>query len=236
MSAIKRFFEEERSRKERIREKIRRARRIQQEVYVVDQSKLDRAYKTLLNWKLYFVEDLLAYYNELDQEEYEYILEKKDEFPKHIQDILWTPIPIRAGLKSKLKQVDMTDKMYSDAKFLEQTNFEKKIAEELAKREIPIRPANQLDTDLDEHRKKLKDQEDQLEKLMKAPTKKYVAPSMRKQAMLSDPAVQNMQKQIEKTKNEILVCEKYVADANNGWTESKRFEFRQKIVQEMYAV
>ena len=59
---------------------------------------------------------------------------------------------------------------------------------------------------------------------------------MRKQVMLSDPDVQRMQAQIEKTKNEISVYEGYIVDADNDWKRLKQLEFRDQVIQEMLAM
>lgn len=238
MSAIKKFFEDERARKVRIRE-IRKAKlkEIQETVYVVDQAKLDKAYSTLMNWTIYFPEDLLMYFEQLDQEEYEYVLGKKADFPKEVQYVLWGPPPVpRVGCASKLKVVPFTDTMYTDMKISEQKAFNKKVDDELKKQIIPSRPHDSLDGSLENLRKQLKTQEEHLETLMKAPTKKYVAPSMRKQMMLADPEVKEMQKKIEKTKNEISTYETYVSEADDDWAKLKRLEIREVIAQAMLAV
>lgn len=235
MSAIKKFFEEERARKNRIREAKMKQCIPKEEVYIVDQEKLDEAYQTLKNWKIYYEQDLFDYYTGLDQEEYEYIMKKKDDFPLEVRELLWGPTPLYDSKHFiKLKCVDLSDRMYQDAKMQEQLEFETKVQEKLAQCKIPVRPTNYFDESLNSLQQKLKNQEEQLETLMKAPTKRYVPPSMRKQVMLSDPAVQDMAKKIETTKNEIAVCEKYVVDSNNGWRDLKQLEFREDIIKEMF--
>lgn len=238
MSAIKKFFTDEHTRKRRLEEVFLREQRAREiNTYVVDQTKLDDAYETLKQWRLISEEDLLYYYQTLDQEQYEYVVSKKSEFSSEVRDILWGPPPLYdSSTKCKLTVVDYSDKMYLDRKLSDQRELEKKIEELMVGREIPVRPTDELDNRLDDLRKKLQNQEQQLEKLMNGPAKKYVAPSMRKQFMLSDPAVQDLMKQIEETKNEIRVCEKSVVKANNDWADVQRFELRQQILTEMYAL
>lgn len=238
MSAIKKFFTDEHTRKRRLEEVfLREQRAIENNVYVVDQKKLDDAYETLKQWRLISEEDLLYYYQTLDQEQYEYVVSKKNDFPSEVRDILWGPPPLYdSSTKCKLTVVDYSDKMYLDRKLSDQRELEKKIEELMAGREIPTRPIDEIDDNLSQLHATLQTQEQRLEALMKGPTKKYVAPSMRKQFMLSDPAVQDLMKQIEKTKNEITVCEKSVVKANNDWADVQRFELRQEILTEMYAL
>jgi hypothetical protein len=233
MSAIKKFFDEDRARKQRIREMRKAKVQPVEPVYVVDQAKLDRAYNDIMNWNMNYPEDLMWYYESLDQEEYEYILQRSAEFPPDVQQTLWGLPVFKIGWSSKLKVVDFTDKMYLSEKAKEQQEFEQRVEAEMAKRPIPPRPSDVLDESLAEFRAQLKDQEEQLEKLMKGPTKKYVAPSMRKQTMLADPEVQKMQAKIDKTKNEICVYEKYIVEADNGWKRLKQLELRDQVSKEM---
>lgn len=237
MSAIKKFFDEERARKIRIQE-MKKIKQTKVEVVPeVDQAKLDEAYTTVMNWKIYYPEDLVYYFYSLDREEYEYILERKAEFPSDVQTVLWGPPPVsRLGEFLKMKVADFTDAMYVDMKAKEQQAFDKEVEEQLKQRTIPTRPEDTFDSTLERLRTDLKSQEEELEKLMKGPTKRYVAPSMRKQVMLADPAVQEMQAKIEKTKNEISIYEKYIVDADDGWKRLKQLEFRDQIIQEMLAV
>lgn len=236
MSAIKKYFDEERARSRRIM-KIGNAKvHPVAPIYVVDQAKLDKAYSDILNWNMNFPEELEHYYQCLDQEEYEYILRKRNEFPSDVRLALWSPPIFKLGNVSKLKVVDFTETMYMNQKAKEQRDFNNRVDTEVAKYDIPDRPSDERDSQLETFRTQLKDQEEELEKLMKAPTKKYVAPSMRKQVMLSDPDVQRMQAHIEKTKNEISLYEGYIADADNGWRRLKQLEFRDQVIQEMLAV
>ena len=236
MSAVKKFFDEERARKQRVREMRKAKVQPIKPVYLVDQAKLDKAYNDIMNWNMDYPEDLLWYYEALDQEEYEYILQKSKDFPLDVQATLWEQPVFKFGNRSKLKVVDFTDKMYLDERTKETQDFNKRVEEEIATRTIPARPLDDLDESLAKFRTRLKDEEEQLEKLMKAPTKKYVAPSMRKQVMLSDPEVQRMQSQIEKTKNEISTYEKYIVDAENGWKRLKNLELWNTVSQEMLAL
>lgn len=236
MSAIKKYFDEERARKQQMKKmRIAKAKSVEP-IYVVDQAKLDKAYNDIMNWNMNYPEDLLWYYEGLDQEEYEYILRKSAEFPIEVQLTLWDLPILKVGESAKIKVVELTDSMYVSQKMKEQQDFDKTVDAEVAKYVIPVRPEDVRDTTLASLRERLKDEEDQLEKLMKAPTKKYVAPSMRKQIMLSDPDVQRMQAQIEKTKNEISVYEGYIVDAENDWKRLKQLEFRDQVIQEMLAV
>jgi len=236
MSAIKKFFQEERERKERIRQMRKEKMQPIEPVYVVDQAKLDNAYNDIMNWNMNYPEDLMWYYESLDQEEYEYILQKKSDFPADVQQALWGLPVFKLGGSSKLKVVDFTDEMYLSEKAKEQQEFNKRVETEMANRTIPPRPMDNLDESLAKFRARLKDEEEKLEALMKGPTKKYVAPSMRKQVMLADPEVQNMQAKIERTKNEISVYEKYIVDAENGWKRLKQLELRNQVSKEMLAM
>jgi hypothetical protein len=164
------------------------------------------------------------------------VVSKRNNFPKHIRDILWR-VPILTATQSlPLKVVDFTDKMYISKLVNEQRQLDTRVNAEVSKLDIPIRPSDTLDTLLASLRIQLAEKEAELERLMKAPTKKYITPSMRKQVALSDPAVQSMQTQIEKTKNEISIYEKYIADANNDWKRLKHFELRHQVIQEMFTV
>ena len=237
MSAITKFFAQERARSKRLEEAILRELAAKENVYVVDQTKLDEAYETLKQWRMMCVEDLLYYYQTLDQEQYEYVVEKKHEFPSDVRDVLWGPPPLYDSSASiTLKCVDFTDKMYLDKKLSEQKELESKVEQIMITCEIPTRPRDEVDDEMDELCNKLQKQEQDLETLMKGPTKKYVAPSMKKQFMLSDPAVQEMMRGIEITKNEIAICEKSIVKANENWADVQRFELRHKIIAEMYAV
>lgn len=236
MSVIKKFLDEERARKQWMK-KVRIAKAKSAEpIYVVDQAKLDKAYNDIMNWNMNYPEELQWYYEGLDQEEYEYILRRSAEFPRDVQLALWDLPILKVGESAKIKVVDLTDSMYVAQKANEQQTFDKIVDAEVAKRVVPDRPMDDLDTKLAALRTRLKAEEDELEKLMKAPTKKYVAPSMRKQVMLSDPDVQRMQAQIEKTKNEISVYEGYIVDADNDWKRLKQLEFRDQVIQEMLAM
>jgi hypothetical protein len=237
MSAITKFFEQARMNAQRLRD-ARKNRVVPIEhAYIVDHKKLDEAYQTLMNWKIYYEQDLLDYYESLDQEEYEYILSKKHEFPKEVQTVLWGQPPMYTFHGNiSLKCVDYTDSMFLAAKAKEQKKLDDYVNVELAKIVFPSRPVDSIDDKLTELREMLTQQEETLDKLMKAPTKKYVAPSMRKQVMLSDPDVQAAQALIEKTKNEISLYETYVQKADDDWRSTKRYEAREKIIQEMYAV
>lgn len=236
MSAIKKFFDEERARKQRMKEmRIAKAKSVEP-IYVVDQAKLDKAYSDIMHWNMNYPEELLWYYEGLDQEEYEYILRKSTEFPPDVQLLLWDLPIFKIGESAKIKVADLTDKMYVDMKADEHRAFDQKVNAEVAKLSIPARPSDELDTSLATLRTRLMMEEEQLDKLMKAPTKKYVAPSMRKQVMLSDPDVQRMQAQIEKTKNEISLYEGYIINADNDWKRLKQLEFRDQVIQEMLAV
>jgi hypothetical protein len=237
MSAIKKFFDEERDRKQRVRAMRKAKVHPVEPVYVVDQAKLDEAYETLKNWKVYYEQDLFDYYTGLDQEEYDYIMKKKDDFSLEVRELLWGPTPLYDFKHFiKLKCVDFTDNMYLSAKAKEQQEFDKRVETEMAKHTIPSRPVGDLDESLEKLRMRLKNEEEKLEELMKGPTKKYVAPSMRKQVMLADPEVQSMQAKIEKTKNEISIYEKYIVDAEDGWKRLKQLELRDKVSQEMLSV
>ena len=233
MSAVKKFFDEERARKQRVHTMRKAKMQPAEPVYVVDQAKLDNAYNDIMNWNMNYPEDLMWYYESLDQEEYEYVLQRSTEFPLDVQQTLWGLPVFKLGGSSKLKVVDFTDKMYLSEKAKEQQEFEQRVETEMAKRVVPPRPMDDLDESLTRLRTRLKDEEEQLEKLTKGPTKKYVAPSMRKQVMLADPEVQNMQAKIEKTKNEISVYEKYIVDAENGWKRLKQLELRDQVSKEM---
>lgn len=236
MSSIKKFFQDERDRQNRIREMRKAKVHPIAPVYVVDRAKLEKAYNNIMQWNMDYPEDLVNYYESLDQEEYEYIVQKSKDFPEDVKLTLWGPPIFKVGTHSKLKVVDLTNKMYTDQKMNEQQEFDTLVKTEVAKHCIPNRPADELDTTLADLQTRLKTEEEQLEKLMKAPTKKYVAPSMRQQVILSDPDVQNMQKQIEKIKNEISIYEKYIVDANNGWSRLKHLELRDQVIREMLAV
>ncbi len=236
MSSIKKFFQEERDRQNRIREMRKAKVHPIKPVYVVDRAKLEKAYSNILQWNMDYPEELVNYYESLDQEEYEYIMQKRKDFPEEVKLTLWGPPLFKVGTRSKLKVADLTNKMYMDQKMNEQQEFDTRVNTELAKHCIPDRPTDDLDATLADLHTQLKTEEEQLEKLMKAPTKKYVAPSMRQQVMLSDPEVQAMQKQVEKTKNEIAIYEKYIVDANNGWSRLKHLELRDQVIQEMLAV
>ena len=102
--------------------------------------------------------------------------------------------------------------------------------------EIPPRPQSDIDDKLCSLRAELAAKELQLQQLTTGPTKKYVVPSIRAQAVLADPAVQAMNTVLNAMKNEISCYEKYVANADNGWADCKRFELRHTIIEEMYAV
>jgi hypothetical protein len=236
MSAIKKFFQDQRERNQRTRQTQTAKVYPVKPVYVVDQAKMDAAYATILHWNVNYPEELLYYYDTLDQSEYEYVVSKRNDFPADVQAILWGVSPIKLSQSLSLKVVDFTDKMYLAQKLKEHQEFTNIVNTEIAKFDIPVRPSNELDTSLASLRSKLTEEEGELEKLMKAPTKKYVAPSMRMQVALSDPAVQRMQAQIEKTKNEISAYEKYIADADNGWKQLKHLELRHQVIQEMLKV
>jgi hypothetical protein len=236
MSAVKKFFDEERARKQRVREMRKAKVQPIEPVYLVDQAKLDRAYNDIMNWNMNYPEDLMWYYESLDQEEYEYIMQRSAQFPPDVQQTLWGLPILKFGGSSKLKVVDFTDKMYLDEKAKEQQKFEQRVESEMATRTIPSRPLDDLDESLEKLRTRLKNEEEQLEKLMKGPTKKYVPPSMKKQVMLADPEVQKMQATIEKTKNEISIYEKYIVDADNGWKRLKQLELRDQVIKEMLSV
>jgi hypothetical protein len=205
-------------------------------IYEVDQTKLNEAYNTLMNWKIYYPEDLVHYYDTLDEEEYEYVLEKKNDFPEDVQYILWGAPLVFVGKQSHLKCTNLTDEMRMSAEEKERTIFDARVDEELAKYVIPDRPRDNLDTTLASLYKRLKYDEKDLEELMNAPTRKYVAPGMRKELMLSNSEVQELQKSIEKTKNEISVCEKKIANADDYWRKLKQNEFRDQIIHKMLAV
>jgi hypothetical protein len=236
MSAIKSFFEEERARKQRIQ--VRRVKQvILEEVYIVDQAKLDAAHATLMNWIVYYPEDLLYYYNTLDQEEYEYVLTKKSEFPLDVQHVLWgLPPCTRIATRVALKRFDIPTQVHMERTAMQNVRIDEGITKTVLNHELPERPPNSVDEMLADLRTSLVAREEELQQIMNAPTKKYVVPSMRQQTILADPAVQALKLYIETLKNEIVDYETYTTKLNNGWRELKQFELRCKVVKEMYTV
>jgi len=236
MSAIQTFFNDERARTQRIR-----ARRVHHDVpdvvELVDQAKLDTAYATLKNWIVYSPEDLLYYCDTLDQDEYQYILDKKNDFPLDVQTVLWGLPPCEPiGSMLSVRWTDLTNARYTNMLAVKQAQVNERVNAQLKESTIPPRPHSDIDDKLCSLRAELAAKEAQLQQLMTGPTKKYVVPSIRTQTVLADPAVQAMKAVLSATKNEISCYEKYVANADNGWADCKQFELRRAIIEEMYAV
>lgn len=230
--AIKTYFESARRAK-----KIHHIQPIQdvkqEEIYIVDQAKLEEAFENIRNCNVLFDEQTLLYFASLDEEEYEYVLSRKKELSQELQNLLW-PEVIKLNCSTKLKLVDLTDEMQFQMlkKKLKEDN--KKLDELCAKQEIPPRPSGQLELKLSELRERLVKAEKNLEDIVKSvKPKAYVPPAMRQQMAQNDPKVVEAKSVIQKIKNEITSTEVSIEKENAKWREDRLFEIRQKLKYEM---
>lgn len=231
--AIKTYFDNAR-REKKMSRRIQPIQDVQpQEIYVVDQAKLEEAFENLRNCNTLFNEQLLHYVASMDEEEYEYVLSRRKELSSELQNLIW-PEPIKFNFSKKLKVVDLTDQMQFEMlkKKLKEEN--KKLDELCAKQEIPPRPIGQLDLKLSDLKEKLVKAEKNLEDITKSiKPKAYIPPAMRQQMAAIDPKVVEAKSVIQKIKNEITSTEVSIETQNGKWKDDRLFEIRQKLKLEM---
>lgn len=230
--AIKMYFDNARRAK-----KMRRVQPIEdvkvEQIYIVDQAKLEEAFENLRDCNPLYREETVYYVASMDDEEYEYVLSRKNELSPELRNLIW-PEPVRFNFVSKLKLVDLTDQMQNDMLKKQLKEQNKKLDELCAKQEIPSRPSGKLDLKLSELKEKLVKAEKNLEDIVKSiKPKAYVPPAMRQKMAEVDPKVVEAKNNIQKIKNEITSIEISIDKENASWKDDRLFEIRQKLKFEM---
>ncbi len=204
------------------------------EEYVVDQTKLHNAFETLSELDPVIPDRIIEYFENLDEEEYEYVMTRKNELSLETQNILW-PDVLLVGMKSKIKVVEMTDQMYDEMRRKEKRLLNKKLEELVSKELIPERPPSEIDSMLQKFGEKLIESEKSLEDFLKNnKPKAYVPPAMRQAMIDSDPKVVQMRNMIKNIKNEINSIQINIEKLNEAWRDDKRHEIKQKLELEMH--
>lgn len=205
----------------------------QEEIYIVDQAKLEEALENLKNCNIEYAEQILLYFTSLDEEEYEYVLSKKNELSPELQNLLW-PERIRLNFSKKLKLVDLTDQMQTDILKKQIKERNKKLDELCANKEIAARPSGELDSKLIKLKESLEKSERNLEDVLKnVKPKTYVPPAMREKMAEMDPKVVQAKNDIQKIKNEITSTEVNIGIQNAKWKAIRLYEIRKTLELEM---
>ncbi len=204
-----------------------------EEVYVVDQTKLDEAFAIVQDCNLIYKEEILIYFRNFDQEEYDYILSRKNDLSPEMQNLLW-PEPIKLNCPTKLKLVELTDEMYTNILKKQVKERNKKLDDLVKDIEVPSRPSGELDLQLSKLQERLEKEEKRLEEALKnTKPKAYVPPAMRQKMIEVDPKIVELKNRIQTIKNEITSTQLNIETQNGRWKSDRLFEIRQEMELEM---
>jgi len=166
-------------------------------------------------------ESLGEFLDNLSQEVYDEVLERKHEY---CQDVRWA-IPsqlIPPRYTPRVRVRELTDTEWQTMKQQEDADIEKRISEERSAFEAPPREHEIIDElleimidTLEERKKEYAD----LEKSTKN-TRKYVPPSMRGKLNSEDPVLQKAADAVKIVENELAEVRKRLEAANKRWKES----------------
>lgn len=233
MSALKQYFESAKRRKISSKKTVKPV--ALEEVPVVNQEKLNRAYDTLKNWDPDYSPNLLLFYESLDEDEYQYVLANRNDFSIYVKNTLWPEEylpPLR--IKTNLKVRELTDEGYKSILLEKIRERNKKIEERLSKFTIPPRPFGNRDSDLVNITNAIELKEKQLEDLKKnAVVGKYVPPNRRKELVETSPEVLKTKDLIQRMKNEMERIKDSIKRLQYDWEEQYKFDLRNKIEQEL---
>lgn len=231
--AIKSFFESSKRRK--ITPETPNKRVCQEEpVSIPNEERMKYSFETIKNWEG-SQNHLISFYNNLDEEQYQYVLANREQLSFETMAILWPDEfnpPLSRNLKLKVR--DITEEGYRRILLDKMKIREKIIDERIATIATLPMPKSHLETTSINLKKILETKEKQLEDVKKSiDTGKYVTPSKRISVVESNPAVVSLVKVIQEIKNEIEKTDQRLKVLKDEWERNEKFRLRHKIEQEL---
>jgi hypothetical protein len=233
VSAIKSIFEASKRRKVMPQPPPKKVN-VEQPQVVIDEAKLKRAFNMVNNWQG-SQKGLISFYNNLDEEEYQYVLSNRDELIFETKAVLWPDVfnpPLGANLKLKVR--DISEEEYKRILIDNLKKREKLIDERIEKITIPSMPNNQLEHVSNNLKITLSTKEKQLEEVKKRiDTGKYVTPTKRTSVIENNPEVVSLRGNIQNIKNELEKIDERLKVLRDEWNRNETIKLRHKIEQEL---
>ena len=230
---IKNFFEASRKR-QKITHKKEKQIVVEQPKSLIDILRSKYALETIKNWE-YSQLDLISFYNNLDENDYQYILSNRNELNFETKAILWPEeFNPPLGRNSHLKVKELTHEGYIKLLIEKIKRQDKLINERMEK--ITISPIHtpQFDDKILNLNKTLLSKQKNLEDAKKnIDVGKYVTPSKRTLIVEKNPVIIALDNSIKEIKNEIEKTLQRVKILNDEWERNEKFKLRQKIEQEI---
>jgi hypothetical protein len=233
MSAVMKYFEDAKKRKSKPK-KIVKPVFVEQQI-IIDEKKLKDAYDTLKNWESEDSDFLHFVYENFDEDQYQYVLSKREDFSMYVKSVLWADEfnpPLGRNLKLKVRE--MTEQDYRAILLEKIRERNKRIDEELSKIAIQPMPYCNLYDNLNKLNESILEKENQLEHLKKTVfLGRYVPPNKRSALVEVNPEVVAMKDKIQAMKNEIQQIEDNIKVIKDDWERNQRFVLAQKIEQDL---
>lgn len=232
-AAIKLLFEA--SKKRRILRKPKNKRLcVEEPVVVLNEKELKHAFEMIKNWEG-DVSSLISFYNNLDEDQYQYVLANRDELCYETNTVLWPDeFNPPLGRNSTLKVVELTEEGYRRILLENLKRRETLINERIEKLTIPSMPRNHLEEVSDKFKMMLSAKQTQLETTRKSiDTGKYITPSKRLSVVENNPVVVALVNDIQKIKNELEKIDQSLKVLRDEWTRNETIKLRHKIEQEL---
>ena len=233
VKAIKSFFESSKRRKVMPQTPNKKVC-VEESIVVANEQKLRYSFEMIKNWEGSQYE-LISFYNNLDEEQYQYVLANRDDLVFETRAVLWPDeFNPPLGRNCKLKVVELTEEGYRRLLLDKMKNNQKLIDERMSTMTIPPMPKSYLEDNSINLKKMLEAKQKELEDFKKSiDTGKYVTPSKRVSVIESNPKVIALTKSIQEIKNEIEKTDQRLKVLRDEWERNERFKLRHKIEQEL---